>query len=43
METLNETAQRINVLLGEVEEPIKAAMPQITRTVKAGRLRSMQV
>ena len=34
METLNETAKRINVLLGEVEEPIKAAMPQVTRTVK---------
>jgi len=35
MENLNETSQRINVLLAEVEEPIRAAMPQVTRTVKA--------
>lgn len=34
MEALNETTHRINVLLAEVEEPIKAAMPQVTRTVK---------
>jgi hypothetical protein len=35
MENLNETAERINGLLAEVEEPIKAAIPQVTRTVKA--------
>jgi len=35
MEALNETTHRINVLLAEVEEPIKAAMPQVT-TVQAG-------
>jgi len=35
MENLNETSQRINVLLAEVEEPIRAAIPQVTRTVKA--------
>ena len=35
MENLNETAQRINGLLAEVEEPLKAAVPQVTRTVKA--------
>lgn len=35
MESLNETAERINGLLAEVEEPIKAAVPQMTRTVKA--------
>lgn len=35
METLNETATRINTLLGEVEEPLRAAVPQVTRTVKA--------
>jgi hypothetical protein len=35
MESLNETAERINGLLAEVEEPIKAAVPQVTRTVKA--------
>lgn len=35
MENLNETSERINVLLAEVEEPIRAAIPQVTRTVKA--------
>lgn len=33
MENLNETALRMNVLLGEVEEPIKAAVPQVTRAI----------
>lgn len=35
METLNETAERINSLMAEVEEPLRAALPQVTRTVKA--------
>lgn len=35
MKNLNETSERINVLLAEVEEPIRAAIPQVTRTVKA--------
>ncbi len=35
METLNETAERINTLLAEVEEPLRAAVPLVTRTVKA--------
>ncbi|MEP1125738.1 MAG: hypothetical protein ABJH68_17800 [Ilumatobacter sp.] len=35
MENLNETAERINSLLAEVEEPIRAAVPQVTRTVRA--------
>jgi len=35
MENLNETSERINVLLAEVEEPLRAAVPQVTRTVKA--------
>ncbi len=35
MENLNETSERINRLLADVEEPLKAAVPQITRTVKA--------
>ena len=35
MENLNEAAMRINALLAEVEEPVKALMPQVTRTVKA--------
>lgn len=35
MENLNETSERINTLLQEVEEPLRAAVPQVTRTVKA--------
>lgn len=35
MENLNETVERINTLLAEVEEPLRAAVPQVTRTVKA--------
>jgi len=35
MENLNETAERVNGLLAEVEEPLRAAVPQVTRTVKA--------
>ena len=35
METMNETAERINTLLAEVEEPLRAAVPQVTRSVKA--------
>ena len=35
MENLNETAERINTLLADVEEPLRAAVPQVTRTVKA--------
>jgi hypothetical protein len=34
MENLNETTERINSLLTEVEQPIRAAIPQVTRTVK---------
>ncbi|MDQ3176988.1 MAG: hypothetical protein M3Q72_05490 [Actinomycetota bacterium] len=34
MENLNETAARINRLLGDIEEPVRAAMPQISRTVR---------
>ena len=34
MTTLNETAQRINRLLNDFEEPIRAMLPQITRTIK---------
>ncbi len=34
MENLNETAARINRLLGDIEEPVRTAMPQITRTVR---------
>jgi hypothetical protein len=35
MANLNETTERINSLLADVEEPIRAAIPQVTRTVKA--------
>ncbi len=35
MENLNETTERINALLIDVEQPIRAAIPQVTRTVKA--------
>lgn len=35
MENLNETAERINGLLSEVEEPLRAAVPRVTRTVRA--------
>jgi ABC-type transporter Mla subunit MlaD len=34
MTNLNETAQRVNRLLNDVEEPVRAMIPQITRTVK---------
>jgi ABC-type transporter Mla subunit MlaD len=35
MENLNEAATRINALLAEIEGPVRAIMPQVTRTVKA--------
>lgn len=35
MANLNETTERINNLLAEVEEPLRVAVPQFTRTVKA--------
>ncbi len=35
MANLNESSERINSLLADVEEPIRAAIPQVTRTVKA--------
>jgi ABC-type transporter Mla subunit MlaD len=34
LETLNGTAARVNGLLDTVEEPIKAFVPQVTRTIK---------
>jgi hypothetical protein len=34
MTNLNETAERINRLLNDFEEPIRAMVPQLTRTVK---------
>lgn len=35
LENLNETATRVNRLVADVEEPIRAMMPQVTRTIKA--------
>jgi ABC-type transporter Mla subunit MlaD len=35
MENLNETTERINALIADVEQPLRAAIPQVTRTVKA--------
>ena len=35
LENLNETTTRVNRIVGDLEEPIRALMPQITRTVKA--------
>jgi hypothetical protein len=35
MENLNETTERINSLVADVEQPLRAAIPQVTRTVKA--------
>jgi ABC-type transporter Mla subunit MlaD len=34
MTNLNETAARVNRLLNDFEEPIRAMLPQVTRTVK---------
>src|SRR4051794_26407525 len=34
MANLNETAQRVNRLLNDIEEPVRAMVPQVTRTVK---------
>ena len=35
MEQFNQVAKRVNGLLDTVEEPIKAFVPQLTRTIKA--------
>jgi hypothetical protein len=34
MANLNETTERLNLLLADIEEPIRAAIPQVTRTVR---------
>lgn len=34
MENLNETAARVNSLLADVEEPVRAMIPQLTRAVE---------
>lgn len=35
MENLNEAATRVNALLADVEEPVRAMIPQLTRTIEA--------
>lgn len=35
LEQLNQVARRVNTLLDTVEEPVKAFVPQVTRTIKA--------
>jgi ABC-type transporter Mla subunit MlaD len=35
LETINEAAARVNRFMSDVEEPIRAILPQLTRTVKA--------
>jgi len=35
MENLNDTTERINALVTDIEPPLRAAIPQVTRTVKA--------
>jgi ABC-type transporter Mla subunit MlaD len=35
MENLNEAAARLNRFMADVEEPVRAMLPQITRTVRA--------
>lgn len=34
MTTLNDTAERVNGLLNDIEQPVRAIVPQVTRTVK---------
>ena len=43
LDQLNGVARRVNGLLDEVEEPLKAAMPQITRTVRTADLITQQL
>lgn len=35
LENLNESAMRVNRLMAEIEEPIRAMVPQLTRTIRA--------
>lgn len=34
LENLNDTAERVNRLLADVEEPVRAMIPQLTRTIR---------
>lgn len=35
MDSLNDTAERVNRLLDDIEEPVRAFLPQVTRSIKA--------
>jgi len=35
LETINEAAARVNRFMSDIEEPVRAILPQLTRTVKA--------
>ncbi len=43
MTNLNETAQRVNGLLNDFEEPVRAMLPQIRRTVDAAERMSTRL
>lgn len=43
MTNLNETAERVNRLLNDFEEPVRAMIPQLTRTVKLADEMSMRL
>ncbi len=35
LETINEAAARVNRFMSDIEEPVRAILPQLTRTVQA--------
>ena len=43
MSNLNETAERVNRLLNDLEQPVRAMMPQITRTIEAAEAMSNRI
>lgn len=43
MTSLNETAQRINSLLNDFEEPVRAMLPQVRRTIDAAESMSTRL
>lgn len=43
LDQLNGVARRVNGFLDDIEEPVKAAMPQVTRTVKAADVITQQL
>lgn len=43
LDQLNGVARRVNGFLDDIEEPVKAAMPQVTRTVRAADVITQQL